>query len=1297
ILIKYKDSYGAETVNIPSYITKIGKNAMMNTQAKQIVFEGNNVIEIGDYAFKNTKLTSFILPNSVLKLGVGVFANCVDLLIFDGSNSNASITKLPNEFFANSDVNVSNGLLSNLETVTLGNNFKELGIDNFKNCGKLKNITANGICISTDIYLSEIKSTPWANPTVTVGDQHIIIGSVYLKYLQGTEPNRGADNLIIVEVPKGITIIYQKAFFNNNQIGQVVLPKTLVDIKGEAFKDCVKLYKVSITGIAIPAEIPVVETCVLSTIDVSAFENTALNEIIFPQTLITIGDKAFKSTKLVNVTIPNSVTSIGMEAFASIDELEVLTIGKGITIIGNRAFADNDSLSKVNWTLEKATVKISNEDKITIKQFDNIDKSLADVTNYTNDKGIYINNLFVRDGGIKVRIYVSNDAYSIIEVSDLVYINNWTGAISSFGFYKEGEMPQISFDGEGYIMDAYNKEVINNAAELGVPTRADHTFMGWYEDETYINPLIYPYKINSDITIYAKWYTNNWDTDHNPADELVYSVNNNQYTIIGWDAVASTTLFIPNKVNNIAVKEIAIDAANKAKASTVTKIIFTQASNFTDLDTNIFIDFVNLEEVVLCDSNTNNVAYKVVNGALYSTDNTVLIAYFKQYNIDAENIKTLVTTFSIPKNTQFIMPYAFYNSGLTTISIPSTVTDIGKNAFSNNTTTITFDKDIKLVNVDKSSFNNTIWYTQSAYKYYTVNSSNLGTFYAAANVLLEYHEVAAPSLLTLPSSMNEFVITVLASNMYTRLNDNYSRDAYSNVILPDKLERINSEAFALKDAPSDGQIHWLDSESFDGSKCSATLTYIANDVFSKTKYYTEYHNVDLLILGKVLLRYLNTASTLNLVNEKIQTIAKGAFKASKIVSIILPSTLLVIGDEAFSSCDKLTSIEIPSNVTKIGERAFLNCQALVTITYAGEKLVSMGSQIFSGCYHIKNMMIPYSVTEIGVGAFESCTDLERIYFDKPVYALNTETNEMVLSGWSTKSKLATLGAQAFEKCSSLTDIAIPNGLAKISESTFKDCSDLINVVFETDKSMVKLIEIEAFYNCGKLGSIIDVSNPTLITLELPNRLTTVQDNAFYGCTGLYGVLFNYNIASIGNNVFGACRNLAKIEISAANAPSITNNTFLRKYTVDVTPIDPYYALRIYVGDDTDIYSDYTSDWAAANSGDNAFTLCKKSDPKPSLIYSYRKETGGETLTGSFEVPVNMRKDVYINPTYTFYSTSVKEWKFVNVAGGVDDSRIGKTLGNATTLPYTRQYNPNTAIYDYILIMDHDIKLGNVEE
>ena len=218
------------------------------------------------------------------------------------------------------------------------------------------------------------------------------------------------------------------------------------------------------------------------------------------------------------------------------------------------------------------------------------------------------------------------------------------------------------------------------------------------------------------------------------------------------------------------------------------------------------------------------------------------------------------------------------------------------------------------------------------------------------------------------------------------------------------------------------------------------------------------------------------------------TIGEEMFYQSKLKTVVIPANATTIGNSAFEQCASLISIDIPANVETIGTAAFKGCSSLTTVTFEKEsqlKTISGGYSnpnyygVFSDCTALTSIKIPASVKTIEEAAFRYCSSLATVTFEKG-------------------SQLKTIGGDsyssgAFSDCTALTSIEIPASVETIEAAAFRGCSKLATVTFEK-ASQLKTIST-AFSSCP------------IISIEIPASVETIETSAFRGCSKLATVTF----------------------------------------------------------------------------------------------------------------------------------------------------------------------------------------------
>ena len=113
-------------------------------------------------------------------------------------------------------------------------------------------------------------------------------------------------------------------------------------------------------------------------------------------------------------------------------------------------------------------------------------------------------------------------------------------------------------------------------------------------------------------------------------------------------------------------------------------------------------------------------------------------------------------------------------------------------------------------------------------------------------------------------------------------------------------------------------------------------------------------------------------------NDGLETIGDYAFRnCQNLTSVVLPIGLTTINSAAFNSCSNLTSVVFPSTLQTIGEAAFYRCPISSVSLPTG--LISIADNAFQGNNALTELHVPASVESIGPGVFNGCSNLRDVY------------------------------------------------------------------------------------------------------------------------------------------------------------------------------------------------------------------------------------------------------------------------------------------------------------------------------
>ena len=255
-----------------------------------------------------------------------------------------------------------------------------------------------------------------------------------------------------------------------------------------------------------------------------------------------------------------------------------------------------------------------------------------------------------------------------------------------------------------------------------------------------------------------------------------------------------------------------------------------------------------------------------------------------------------------------------------------------------------------------------------------------------------------------------------------------------------------------------------------------------------------------------------------------------------------------------------------------------------------------------------------------------------------------------------------------------SEIMIPNGITKISESAFENCYTITKL---TIPDSVTTIEDRAFYNCTNLtdvtigsgvksigvGAFLDCIN--IASIIIPNNVTTLDEGAFNGCINLKTVTIGDGVTSIGSGAFIGCTSLETVSIgtsvSLIEYSAFGNCTSLKSVHIkDIEKwceisFDGFYANPLYYANNLYINGDLVTNLVIPNSVTtircSAFINCT----------SFTSVTIGNSVTSIdnfvFEGCTNITSVIFTDDStwYTTYSSTDWENKTGGTIMSVDDA------------------------------------------
>jgi hypothetical protein len=453
---------------------------------------------------------------------------------------------------------------------------------------------------------------------------------------------------------------------------------------------------------------------------------------------------------------------------------------------------------------------------------------------------------------------------------------------------------------------------------------------------------------------------------NNLPDGMVY-INNVLYTYKG--TMPDNTSVV------VADGTVAISNAAFEGCSGLTSI--TIAESVKHIDIRAFSYCTNLSSITFL-GNVTKIGNWAFEGTIWWDNKPNGVVYLNDVLYTYKGTMPENTSIVIEDYTTTICDKAFdYCYGLTSVTIPSSVTSIGAGAFSNTgLTELTIPQSI--TSISEGTF---------------LNCSSLNS-------------------LTIGDS-----VTHIGARAFEMCN------SLTSLVIPAGVISIGEWAFAgctsLADITIPNSVTEILGGAFGGC---GSLT--ALNVSVDHPIYTSEDGV-LFNKDKTTLIYYPTGKTGNyVIPNSVARFGEYAFYyCENLTSITIPANVTTIAEGVFSDCSNLTSVSLPVNLANIGDYAFYSCGSLTAITIPESVThIGMGAFGYSG---LTTISIPNGITTIKYESFYGCSSLASVIIPEGVTSIDRSAfYESGLTYVVIPSSVTSIGEYAFGDCDYLTEITV---------------------------------------------------------------------------------------------------------------------------------------------------------------------------------------------------------------------------------------------------------------------------------